>query len=928
MPDSKPKRRFRGLRRLLIAAALALISLALGALLAFEHLDWIAKFAIHRLFPGVTAQMGSLRAVSATRIEVRKLTLKSSKTKAPLLALAGGTVIFGFGDIWRARLEEVRLDAPNLVISPDLNEALGVQPGKSGSRSIGSPRSWGIGRLIVNAGRLRIVRPGTLAPSATLRFSADLKNFGVGGEAAQVEHAVRLEKIAATDTAGVSFLRIAEIDLRFTTGELFTGNHLRAAHVGSGTVSITPGLIDFLTPHPAARSAPHNPPQSGWSVGLLDIDGVGVTVPDAPGVLGRVDFRISVALRDLGSADAATTNAEQRVVLSDLRFATDHEPAISLLSASRAEVRFSTAGLAARRVDNLILENPAIDFSPEADGGSGRLPSAPSFAANAPTWLIAHASCNYGTLRLRGLKDGALDVAAKFAFDAHDLGTPGDAANKSHELTFWDAKTSAAGTSPFLTLDVGSVSFTPAGLLAHKRIDAVKIDGGRLTVGDALQKLLAVDSRSAPPLGSPPAPDEDDWSIGGLAISGVQTRLEDRRPGLTDLRFTLNTTLRNVQAGGVSSELLEEVQTVEFANIDLNSPINRTARIVSLRSVFVRFTLRDLARRHLRDVVILRPSIFLSPDLFVYMERATASDSSDSAKSAASPGGPNWSLDHLDVKFGRLVVGSGGSKDVGLPLEFETTADNLALDNLATLQLQAVLRVPKQSYDFPDYQIAVTDVVGDLRFSYPPAKGEKNLVQKLAIAGVRWRQYRAKQAWVAATFDARGINGQFGGSSYGGYLNGGFSFFFRGDSPWIGWLSGTHVDTAAFTEVVSPENFHMTGPLNFELQFDAFRKDIQRVRGVFQLTEPGRLKIGKLDDLLANIPPAWSAIKQSSTRIALETLRDFDYTAATGDFWFVQSQGILNLDLNGPLGSRRFEVSLHDGEETQNKWQQGTLGRK
>ncbi len=178
------------------------------------------------------------------------------------------------------------------------------------------------------------------------------------------------------------------------------------------------------------------------------------------------------------------------------------------------------------------------------------------------------------------------------------------------------------------------------------------------------------------------------------------------------------------------------------------------------------------------------------------------------------------------------------------------------------------------------------------------------------------------------TFDARGINGEFGGEAYRGYLNGGFSFFFGNDSPWIGWVAGTGEDTQTLTGVISPQNFRMTGPLNFEIQLDAFRKEIDRMRGVFHLTEPGSLKIGKLDDLLANIPSGWTAIKSSSTRIALETLRDFDYTAASGDFWFVQSQGILNLDLSGPNGSREFEVALHDDQETQNKWQQGKLGKK
>ncbi len=953
MRDAPPQRRFFWLRRLLFVAVAGFVALVLAGYFAVQHLDWLAQFAIHRIFPGVTAEMGSLRVVSATRLEVSKLALRATKTKEPLLTLEGGVVVFSFGDLWRARLQEVRLASPDLVVSPDLGEALGVQPAKSLSATApenggGSALKWAVGRLVVTDGRLRITRFGERSPSVEMAFVADFQNFGVDGEAAAREHATRLTQICATDASGRAFLRIADADLRFTTEELFTRRHLRTMRLGAGTLTIAPDLLDFFQPGaniPAAPAAalPPPPPSPGWSVGLFELAGLGVTVPDAPGQLGRIEFRLAAQLHDLGAIGTPAAATEQTVSLSRVKVSTDREPAIAMLTAARAEARFTIAGLAARRLEDLRFKNLSIDLAPAtfqspSAPGAPLPPSAPNAGQTPPApWLIAHTSCKYATLRLRNLMDGALDLSAKFAFDTRDLGTLGDAAQKSHELTVWDTQAGGPGAASFLTLDVGGISFTPAGL-AEKRIEAVKVNGGRLTVGEALQKLLAV--HSAPSPARPPAapaavaPEERAWSVGTLDIAGVRTRIEDKRPGVPDIHFTINTTLRNIRAGGAAAALLEEVQTVEFANIDLQSPINRNARIFSLRSVFVRFTLRDLVRKHLREIVILRPTIFLSQDLFVYMERATAGTPaastpvSSNASAIAAPAPPNWSVDHLEVKFGRLVLGSGGSKDVGLPLEFETTADNLALDNLATLQLQAILRVPKQSYEFPDYQIAVKDVVGDLRFSYPPEKGEKNLVQKLDIAAVRWRQYRADKTWVAATFDASGINGLFGGAAYGGYINGGFSFFFQEDSPWIGWVAGTGVDTKSFTEVISPQNFRLTGPLNFEMQLDAFRKNISRVRGVFHLTEPGELKIGKLDDLLANIPDGWTAIKQSSTRLALETLRDFDYTTAGGDFWFVDSQGILNLDLLGPHGSRKFEVALHDGSETQNQWQHGKLGKK
>ena len=879
--------------------------------------------------------MGALRVASATRFEVRKLTLKSSKTGEPLLALEGGIVSFNFGGIWRLRLDELRLEHPDLVVSPGLGEALGIEPAKAKAGGSGSSLGWGIGHLVVTGGHMRITNFGRQSPTVNLDFTADLRNFGVGGDTGKIEHAAKLEKITAQDARGNALLDIADADIRFTPDELFAGSRLRSVRIGDGALTVAQSLVDFLTPQPGnGNAAQPGSASPGWSVGSLQLDGMHVIVPDAPGFIGRVDFHISAEMQNLGASGTPAANAAQRLTVTDLNVATDREPRIFLFSAEEAALTFTIAGLSAHRIEEVSFGNPAVDFSTLAMEAKTK-PAAPAPAAGAapekpPAWIIGRATTDYGSLRLRGLKGGTLDVATKFSFDFRDLGTLGQAANAAQELTVWDAQASSGDEKAFVSFDIARVGFTTSGLIERQHVDSVKIDGGRLLVGDALQKLIASGPAAAATQAAKPASGgEGGWSLGAVDVSGVRTRIEDKRPGVTDLHFTLSTALRNVSASDVSSQLLDDVQTVELADISLRSPLDPAAKILSLRSVFVRFTLRDLVKKHLREVVILRPSIYLSRDLFVYMERAAAPAGAalpPAAGTAASE--PNWSVDHLAVEFGRLVIGSGGRSDVGLPMEFETTADNLSLDNLAALQLQTVLRVPKQSRDFADYQIAIEDVEGDLRFAYPPEKGEKNLVQKLDIAGVRWRQYRASKAWVAVTFDAQGINGEFGGSAYGGYLNGGFSFFFGNDSPWIGWIAGTGMDTQALTAVISPQNFKMTGPLDFEIQLDAFRKEIDRVRGVFHLTEPGRLKIGKLDDLLANIPPEWTAIKQSSTRIALENLRDFDYTAAAGDFWFVQSQGILNLDLSGPNGSRKFEVALHDGQKTRNKWQQGKLGEK
>ncbi|HEY5811754.1 MAG TPA: hypothetical protein VIT23_03760, partial [Terrimicrobiaceae bacterium] len=403
----------------------------------------------------------------------------------------------------------------------------------------------------------------------------------------------------------------------------------------------------------------------------------------------------------------------------------------------------------------------------------------------------------------------------------------------------------------------------------------------------------------------------------------VAIRLEDERPEISDITFALNTSLKNLPLSQSASSLGSEPQSIEIANLEVASPLDPFTKVLTLDSLFVRFTLADLLRSQIESLTILGPTIYVGEDLFWYMDDTQKRLGVGGEKKA----GPGWRVKNLIIDYGRLTFGSGGQNRYGLPLSFRTRAENVALDNLAALKLQAVMEIPPQKYVFDSYQLEFTSEKGELRFSYPPEKNVNNLVGTVRLSDIRWRQYKASDSWVSVTFDEKGINGTFGGTVYRGQAAGGFSFFFQPDSPWIGWLSGKSVALRALTNVISPQNFQMSGPLDFRLQMDAEGPKIDRILGEFHATKPGKMVIGKIDELLAMIPATWQPVKQSSTRIALETLRDFDYTRAGGDFWFVQSQGILHLALQGPQGSRNFDVVLHADESSQGRWKQGSAKR-
>jgi hypothetical protein len=116
----------------------------------------------------------------------------------------------------------------------------------------------------------------------------------------------------------------------------------------------------------------------------------------------------------------------------------------------------------------------------------------------------------------------------------------------------------------------------------------------------------------------------------------------------------------------------------------------------------------------------------------------------------------------------------------------------------------------------------------------------------------------------------------------------------------------------------------MTGPLDFTGQVNAESKSIRRLKGRMETKAAGSMEIGKIDDLLARIPPAWSNLKRDSLRVALEAMKDFDYDTGSGDFWFTDGQGVFDLKLQGPLGSRTFQTVLHADESNSGAWSQTT----
>ncbi len=563
------------------------------------------------------------------------------------------------------------------------------------------------------------------------------------------------------------------------------------------------------------------------------------------------------------------------------------------------------------RFGSLRLVEPFIRFDPNAVAHFSR---GGSSGGGGIGWEIDEVIIDRGYLWAENFGESGVDLSAGINGTLTSLGpAQGDQLHQLRVDNFYLASHDPTGSLPVMGAGLSQLNFTVAGL-QQGRVSGVRVDAGWMIAGEGFERLME-EGEFAParePGGA--------LVIESLDLVEMQVRPDGLPGGLPAISLQVNTALRDVPFGAVADELGEIRHQVEFSDIELLSPTDPLRRAVTVRSAFVIFTLAGLAKRNLEEVKLIGPTVYVGEALFEYMQSADES----AEEPAAVQESEGWNVDTLRVNFGRVVIAVGGRSQVGLPLAFHTMVSNLSLSSLAGLNVEFVLEVPEEDYDFPAYDLSLGRVRGDLLFNYPPDVLRNNLVNVVKFGRARWRNFQASDLWVSVTFDRKGINGDFGGRAYRGYVNGGFSFFLQPDSPWTGWITGQDVDLAPLTADGAPQHFVMDGLVDFKVEANGCAAVVERVRGEASGQGKGRMVVNKLNDLLASLPPDWTALKSELSRVSLETLRDFDYTKARSEFWFVGKQGIIDIGMKGPAGSRNFELVFHGGEAKRpSRWQQG-----
>ncbi len=561
------------------------------------------------------------------------------------------------------------------------------------------------------------------------------------------------------------------------------------------------------------------------------------------------------------------------------------------------------------RLGSLALVSPVVSLDKAVLGHF--ISGSASAAKGGCHWELGRLEIRGGHLWLQEFGEPPLDVSVGVDGAIERIGTA--ALDEMHELDLSNIYVAVRKDGePIPLFGAGQAKVRVSiGALLRNELGGLRVDRGWLLAGEGLQVLARSNDVAKSRTSTA-------FLLHALDLVDLHVSASGGIPGVTAVSLRINSALRDVGIGTAAADLADKIHQVEFADIEILSPYDPLKRAVTVRSVFAKFTLSGLARQEIEDLILLSPTIYVGEALFEYMQKADEVEAPAEQVRATE----GWRVKRLNANFGKLVIAVGGRSQVGLPLTFQSSAENISLSSLAGLNLSLVLTIPSDDYDFGDYNISFKNVRGDILLNYPPAKDANNLVNVVKMDRCRWRNFTGRNLWVSVTFDLDGINGQFGGEAYQGDVSGGFSFLLQPESPWTGWVAGTKLNLEDMTSAVAPQQLVMSGRATMKLEVNGRGPEIDRVLGNVQSLGGGRMVIAKLNEMIEAIPEEWSSLKRELTRVGLETLRDYDYSEAGGKFWFVGKEGQFDLKMKGPSGARNLEVVLHGQGGKDGVWSQ------
>lgn len=453
--------------------------------------------------------------------------------------------------------------------------------------------------------------------------------------------------------------------------------------------------------------------------------------------------------------------------------------------------------------------------------------------------------------------------------------------------------------------------------LAKRTLDALWVRGLEIHLG-RMQAALAARKPASADTGPAPA---FPFTLRNLIIADSRLILDNLGPGIPPLPVRLGEitplVFNDLHLGGSSTDpAAQEVQIADIEDLTLYSPYEQFSPVLTFRRIRIGFSWAGIERQQLDLLLLEEPIIYVGPDLFWFSDQLKEAAAQAQATSSGPPTLP-WTVNNFEIRAGGLILTGDGRQSLRLPLIFETRETGLVLSDFSELRLsRAGFTIPLTNLAYPEYQVRVEGLQGQLFFSLPvEERGKKdlsNLTPTLKIAKASWKGLEVSDLVVSATFDRQGIYGAIYGQCYQGQINGGFTILLDQAMSWNAWASTTGLDLAPITQLLSPEHFVMRGTVDSTFNVLAGSRTIDTFTGRIELNRPGTMEITAIDRVLADLPADWAPLKRELSRVGLQAFQFYEYSGGHATLAYKPPLSSFSLSLDGQQGRRNFKLTWED----------------
>lgn len=363
-----------------------------------------------------------------------------------------------------------------------------------------------------------------------------------------------------------------------------------------------------------------------------------------------------------------------------------------------------------------------------------------------------------------------------------------------------------------------------------------------------------------------------------------------------------------------SSEDMTREQTVEIQNVYLVSPFDPLAPVLAFPLSRVRFTYTEFWHHHIREIDLVRPTMFLGQDLFWFVDQFKKERKTLPETGVTAP----WKVDRFEVQYGQLAINAFGQPVVRFPFFFQTKVDDIRLDQLDKISVKSSIPIQELTVEYPDYKIRIVKLTGQLYFSLPPSDATaNNVVNTISIDELAWNDIPVTKVNSTITFDENGAYAKLNGACEGGQLSGNFEFYYTKGFTWNADFFADKINCQPIAQKLGGKYIDMTGTLDGKISVQGQTTDILNCQGLLTLGKPGVLVIKSLTDLLNRLPPGMSDLKKKMIGIAVKPFETYPYTNGQLKIDYKPGGGVGTLKLESPQnGQRQFDMYYHPYESS------------